>query len=196
MKSTVAMRRTGLTGACHVACSVMWRLVVLLMLVVAACGGNDQRVAELEDQVAELRAQQSTTTTTAATTTTAEAAPVDMLELWLSEGWNNVDPDQLFELKTAALFDGVDIDIRSEDIQVAAGGADHVDVRLSGGGLLNLEDLEGPLSAFGFPSGTFARLSSSRAVDGVQVASSVGGEYVASWSFDPDAGLSMVIERN
>ena len=173
----------------------MKRWLVALVLVVAACGGSDDRVAELEAEVAGLQEEIAATTTTTSTTTTVPEL-VDMLALWMSAGWVDVPADELFRLQAEAAFQGVDVDVTADQIQEATGGPDHVEVRMSGGGLLNISELEEPLDAFEFPSGTFARMGRTRALDGVQEAASIGGEYTASWTFHPDTGMALLIERN
>lgn len=53
--------------------------------------------------------------------------------------------------------------------------------------------VEDALLELGFPPGTWARVQNTRALDGTQTAR--GDGIVASWTYHPDSGLNMVIER-
>ena len=154
------------------------RIVLSLAVVVSACGGGDseadQQIADLQREIAELQAQAAATTaTTVGPTTTVgpstTATPVDVHSVvftWV--WWQNVVGDETY----ASFSFGPEDAVKPSLIQ---------------------EALTGLLGELGFPGGTLARMDITRALDGMQTAT--GDGVVASWTYHPDQGLSIVIER-
>lgn len=74
----------------------------------------------------------------------------------------------------------------------AVGDEESVSLRIYGSSG-DMADLGSMLDDLGFPSGTMSRIGSTRALDGTQDAEGDGVE--ASWTYHPDDGLRIVIER-
>lgn len=163
-------------------------LIVGYAITSAACGGGDpadskteERVAALESQiaalegrVAELQEQLEATATTQLPATTVAATP-STVEVGI-----NV-------YGTVAYWLGE---------QYIEGGPAGVSIFLSNEALakpVTISDLELTFYELGFPAPVIDDLSDFRRLDGTETAD--GSGVTATWSYDPETGLSMVIER-
>ena len=163
------------------ALSRSFALLLAIAMLVAACGGADSdavaepeaarlaaeaRVVELEAQVADLETRLSGFV--------AEQDGAD-------EAQANIQ--QLVGFNILAGY--------ADDI-----GEDFVSLNMPGVAAVGeaAERLENLLAELGFPSSTMSRIGNTRALDGTQTAE--GDNVTAYWTYHPDDGLSIVIERD
>jgi len=74
------------------------------------------------------------------------------------------------------------------------GDETYASVDIEGVGLYDISGLEAALVELGFPESIGARIGNTRALDGTLTAD--GDKVTASWTYHPDNGLSLVVERD
>jgi hypothetical protein len=75
-----------------------------------------------------------------------------------------------------------------------SGDESYVSIDLTGSALYDTSDLGDALKELGFPNSILDRIGNTRALDGTLSAD--GEKVTASWTYHPDDGLSLVIERD
>lgn len=159
-------------------------------MVVATCIGcgssSDDRIAELESQIAALSSSSTTSTTSTSTTT---LPPLDLRSDW-EERFKRFNCD-----RDAGLGYEVDLDISGE--------VDFVTLRTAVKRKYSLGDpqclwsreyyLKAALTDLGFSPSVMERITMTRPIDGTQVAEA--DEYVATWTADGEGGFTLVVER-
>lgn len=150
-------------------------VIALGLFLISACGrggefSQDEVDAIVDEAVSEALANQTTTTPPPIATT--EAAP-------------NIREIVESELESAYPV-GYDLDATVTGDETYVSVSDLYDPLL-------VQNLVEAMRELGFPSSVAARIGNTRALDGTLTADGAG--VTASWTYHPDDGLSIVIER-